>query len=156
MIHDAIANYLSSSLRFHDEKQKPSVNTVRDLMQLVKFVLKNARVMDCIQGAEMLWGRDTLFDDYTKLTALVKKSRSSDDLAFMVELVFVRMKLSVNISGGQTPENPTRSSLQSKAGEIAQAQATRDAFTWLKKFGGETWAAHSPVIDDLLRPKVVN
>ena len=117
---------------------------------LNRQVLKNARVMDCIQGAEMLWGRDTLFDDYTKLTTLVKKSRSSDDLAFIVELIFVRMKLSVNVSGGQTPENPTRSSLQSKAGDVAQAQATRDAFMWLKKFGGQTWAAQSHIVDDLL------
>ena len=36
--HDAIANYLSSTLRFHDDKQKPTVNVVRDLMQLVKQV----------------------------------------------------------------------------------------------------------------------
>ena len=69
-------------------------------MQLVKQVLKNSRVMDCIQAAEMLWGRDTLFDDYTKLTTLVNKCRSPDDLAFIVELIFVRMKQSVQDNGG--------------------------------------------------------
>ena len=43
--HDLVAQYLGTSLKFHDEKQKPTGNSVRDLLQLVKHLLKNSRVI---------------------------------------------------------------------------------------------------------------
>ena len=135
--NDEIAAYLRTTLRWHDEHQAPSANVVRDLMQIAKHCLKNSRVMQAIQEVEMIWGRKTLFDDYTKLTAMVNRSRGPDDLAFTAEYLAAKMKRTT--PKGSLPDSPSRSALLSKAGDIGVSQLMRDTLVFIKKSGTPAW-----------------
>ena len=148
--HDEVAEWLHQNLRFHDEKQRPTANVVRDLTHLAKNVLKKKRVMEAVQEVEVLWGRNTMFDDYSKLTVMVNKSRGADDLAFMVEMMVVRMKASTK--EGDLPDNPARGSLQGKHGDPAQTQLARDTLAWIRKTGPASWKAHEEILKDLFTP----
>ena len=147
---EEIADFLGKSLKFHDETMKPGVNTVRDLLNLVKHVLPNKRVLTAIQDLEMVFGRSTLFDDYSKLNSIVNKSRSAEDLAFMIELLCARMKKATKAD--TKPDNPSRSSLVAKAGELANVQLTRDAIQWIRNQACKTWAGHDDLVKALLMP----
>jgi len=148
--HEEVSTWLCKHVRFHDPKQKPTANVVRDLMSLSRSLLKNQRVMTSIQECEMLWGRNTMFDEYSKLAALVHKSRSADDLGFMVEMIAFRMKASCGDT--DLPENPSKASLQSKQGEASQAQLVRDALNFIRKGSPASWKDHEDLVKALFTP----
>ena len=110
---------MASALKWPDEKQVPSDTVVKDLLAIGKTILSNARAMTAIQEAHTKWGRNTLFDDYTKLTAIMHKIKGAGELAMIVETLVENMKRAT--PSGKEPENPTRTSLTAKSGELAMA-----------------------------------
>ncbi len=149
-LHQEIAQFLKSQLRWHDEKQAPSEVVVRDLLLLTRTILKSDRAMRAIQEAEVLWGRNTLFDEYSKLTAIVNKSRGAEDLAFIVESLVSTMKQTT--PPGSNPDVVSRATLSGRHGDIAVAQLSRDVLSWLLKQKPESWAKHNLLLDKFLSP----
>ena len=107
--------------------------------------------MQAIQETEMHWGRKTLFDDYTKLTGIMNKSRGVDDLSFIVEYLAAKMKRTTKEDC--LPDNPSKTQLLSKNGDIAVAQLCRDFLSHIKKKAGNLWSGvDQQVLQSLMTP----
>ena len=150
----AVADWLGKNIKFHDQKAAPSSSTCKDLYQLQKHFLNNTRVHAAIVEAERLWGRETLFDQYSKLTILHQKSQNDDDQAFMVEWLLAEMKTTPPPG---LPENPTRQQLQAFGGPICMAQNIRQAVLCVLKPQSAknvppTWASHGNFVEQLTKP----
>ena len=130
-----IADYLASKITFFDPKQAPSAKVIESLLLNGMHVYKNRRCKSAIGEAEVMHGRDHPFDEYTKVRAMITKSRNKDDLGFIFEFIVLQMKLDPGVT-----MNQSRDSLTARAGVVAEAQAARDALAWLWKQGGEGWA----------------
>ena len=83
--HQAVSEFLCTKLKWHDEKQKPSITVVRYLPNIGNSFLPNRRCMYVREYTETLWERNTPSDEYTTLNAICNKIRTADDLAFIVE-----------------------------------------------------------------------
>ena len=93
--------------------------------------------MIVVSEVDALWGRNTPFDEYTKLHAMTNKDKSPDELAFIVESLVLTMRL--NVPEGQLPDVPSRASLVSKSGDLACIQMTRGVVLHLAKLKCKSW-----------------
>jgi hypothetical protein len=121
--------WLKKNIRFHDEKSIPSVHTCRGLYSIVTGFMQNQRAFAAYREAAQLYGRSTLFDDYSKLLIMKNRSRSTEDLAFIAEWLLVDMK--ANAQPPKMPDNPSQRALNQQGSPITVAQVTRDALMFL-------------------------
>ena len=96
---------------------------MRDLRILGEKLLTNPRALSAIEEAEALWGRNTIFVEYSKLLVIANRSRGADDVAFIVEYLVADMKRNTKCSSN--PDVPSRVSLMGKPGDVAAAQLVR-------------------------------
>ena len=147
-VHD----WLKANIKFHDEKAIPSAHTCKELYSLVNDFIKNRRAFGAYQEAETAYGRQTMFDEYSKLTLMNQKSRDAEDLAFIAEYLVADMK--ANTPSSRAPENPSQSKLKEFGGPIALAQAVKDALTCLlQKDTPPTWARFADLVKELAQPR---
>ena len=150
--YEDVAAWLKSNIKFHDEKQIPSPNTCRDLHAVSSLFLKNKRAFAAYQEAETLWGRATLFDEYSKMVILTQKCRNPKDLAFIAEWLLADMKANCK-SPSAVPDKVSQGRLKEIGGPICVAQATMDAVQWLITTDmPPTWALHSDLLQELAQP----
>ena len=150
--YEDVAAWLKSNIKFHDEKQVPSPNTCRDLHAVSSLFLKNKRAFAAYQEAETLWGRATLFDEYSKMVILTQKCRNPKDLAFIAEWLLADMKANCK-SPSAVPDKVSQGRLKEIGGPICVAQATMDAVQWLITTDmPPTWALHSDLLQELAQP----
>ena len=84
---EEMSKWLMSHFRFSDEAQKPSERVVKELQKLCSSYMTNPRCMAAYTRCELIWGRNTTFDDYTKLSLLVQRAAGPNDLGFLAEWV---------------------------------------------------------------------
>ena len=150
--YDEVAAWLKSNIKFHDENAAPSANTCRDLHAVSSLFLKNKRAFAAYQEAETLWGRSTLFDEYSKMVILVQKCRNPSDLAFVAEWLLADMKANCG-SPPDAPDKVSQARLKEVGGPICIAQATKDAVQWLMTTDvPPSWAPHSDLLQELAQP----
>ena len=113
-------------------------------------MLPNQRAMSAVEEAASIWGRKTLFDEYSKTLAICTKARGKDDLAFVTEYLALHMKTSTGPK--ECPDSPSRVSLKSKTGLVSQAQFTKDALAWLSKTYSKEWVDSSSFANIILTP----
>ncbi len=149
--YEDVSAWLKAHIKFHDEKAVPSAHVCRDLHSLGTDFIKNRRAFAAYQEAETLWGRSTMFDEYSKLVILVQKSRSAEDLAFVCEWLLAVMKKTA--PPPQVPENYTQVKLKDVGGPLCLAQAAKDAVTCLlKQNTPPTWAPFAELLGQLSQP----
>ena len=147
-VHD----WLKANIKFHDDKAIPSAHTCKELYSLVNDFIKNRRAFAAYQEAETAYGRQTMFDEYSKLTIMNQKSRSPEDLAFIAEYLVAEMK--ANTPSSRVPDNPSQSKLKEYGGPICFAQAVRDALSCLlHKDTPPTWANFGDLVQKLAQPR---
>ena len=150
--NNKIAAYLRSSINWSDPKKTPSANTVRDLLSLKKHLLKNVKAMECIQIAEVLYGRDTLFDQYSKLIIICNKSKGATDLAYIMEGLVASMQRTT--PAGECPDVPSNVELQAKNSDIHVWQLVRSCMARL--FPEGKWNELASIVAAMQRPLEVN
>ena len=87
-----IAEYLKRKIKWADPRNVPSAHVVGALLSISRHVMKNTRVMQTIQKADALWGREHIFDEYSKLKVIVGRASNPEELAYMIEGLFVAMR----------------------------------------------------------------
>lgn len=148
--YDDVSTWLRTHIKFHDEKAVPSANVCKDLHSLANDFVKNHRAFAAYQEAETLWGRSTLFDEYSKLLIMCQKSRNPEDLAFIAEWLLAEMKTT---PPPRVPDNPSQGKLKDVGGPICLAQVARDAVTCLlKKNLPPTWAPFAALLEQFGQP----
>lgn len=63
----SIAAFLKTSVRWSNAKRCPSEQTVGHLLQISQLFSKAPRARHAVAVAESLWGRDTVFDETSKV-----------------------------------------------------------------------------------------
>ena len=121
--------WLKENIKFHDEKSIPSVHTCKHLYSVAIGFIQNERAFAAYREAAQLYGRSTLFDDYSKLIIIKNRSRSKEDLAFIAEWLLGDMK--ANAQPPKLPDNPSLREIGQPGGPISLAQNTRDALMCL-------------------------
>ena len=150
--YEEVAAWLKSNIKFHDESAAPSANICRDLHVVSSLFLKNKRAFAAYQEAETLWGRATLFDEYSKMVILTNKCRNPTDLAFVAEWLLADMKANCK-SPPAVPDKVSQGRLKEIGGPICIAQATMDSVQWLITTDmPPTWAPHSDLLQELAQP----
>ena len=149
--YQEVHDWLRTNIKFHDEKAIPSAHTCKDLYALATDFIKNRRAFAAYQEAEQLWGRSTMFDEYSKLIITCQKSRGEEDLAFIAEWLLADMK--AHSLPPKVPDNPSQSKLKECGGPISVAQAARDALiSLLQKDVPSTWAPFAELLQKLAQP----
>jgi hypothetical protein len=149
--YQEVHEWLKTNIKFHDEKAVPSAHTCKDLFALATDFIKNKRAFAAYQEAETLWGRSTMFDEYSKLIIACQKSRSEEDLAFIAEWLLADMK--AHSLPPKVPDNPSQSKLKECGGPISVAQAARDALiSLLQKDVPPTWSPFRELLQNLVQP----
>jgi len=146
-----VADWLGQHIKFHDRREIPSANVCRDLSTVAQDFLQNKRAFAAYQEAEAEWGRETWFDDYSKLLFLIKQGHSADELAFIVE--FLLAEMIATSPAPKRPENLPMSKLKADASPVYIARASRAAvrqLTCVKR--PPSWAPFTDLVADLCRP----
>ena len=126
---ESITTYIKSHIKFHDKKRELTTATVSQLLNIGTMLSKSPKAQRVADMAENTWGRDTLFDEYSKVLLVVNKSCTSAECEFLFEGLFVMMCRSNN------QDQPSKADLQSKSGEISVLQfIMRTAHHVLKKY----------------------
>ena len=142
------SKWLLDHFRFSDEAQKPTDEIVRTLMRLCAWYLHNEKTMAAYTRCELLWGRNTTFDDYTKLNLLVNRAAGPNDLAYLTEWVAL---YHFQQASTEKCETLSKQEISGKTGEMNTALACKGAVEWLKKQGPESWKKHE-VIQSISTP----
>ena len=142
------SKWLLDHFRFSDEAQKPSEDTVRVLMRLCAWYLPNKKSMAAYTRCELLWGRNTTFDDYTKLNLLANRAAGPNDLAFLTEWIAL---YHFHQAHTEKCETLSKAEISTKAGEISTALVCKGAVEFLKKQGPESWKKHE-IIQSISTP----
>jgi len=104
--------------------------------------------MHATQEAELLWGRATQFDEYSKNETILTKCRGAEDISFVYE--WIVMKLKRTTRANQAPTNATRKDLLSYT--LPVAKLVRDALGWVLKQGGPVWKDYKSLLDRIAQP----
>ena len=136
---DEICKFLNARIRFSDEAQKPSERVVKELQKLCSSYMTNPRCMAAYTRCEMIWGRNTTFDDYTKLSLLVQRAAGPHDLAFMTEWVALHH---LQQETREACEPLSKNEISSKPGLISTALVSKSAITFLKSMAPASWKKH--------------
>ncbi len=123
-----VAEYLKENIKWGDPRNVPSEHVVDVLLTIGKHVLKNPRALHCIEHAEVLWGRSHLFDEYSKVKIICGRAHSPDELAWLVEGLFVSMKRATPADA--FPDKLSQAELKNRVGELSMWKLTRDLVTW--------------------------
>ena len=150
---DEICKWLNAHFKFSDEAQMPSERTVKSLQQLCSLYLTNSRCMAAYTRCELIWGRNTTFDDYTKLTLLVQRAAGPHDLAFMTEWVAL---YHLQQETREACEPLSKNEISSKPGLISTALVSKSAITFLKSMvPPESWKKHD-ILAKICSPSVAS
>ena len=152
-----VSDFLKYKLKWHSASECPSENTVRDLRMIGQTFIRNSRAMAAAQQAGVLYGRGTVFDEYSKLTLICQRAKSADHLAFLAEYYLETMKRNTPL--GQKPDVAAKAAMSRRGGDLGQASLLRDAVQWLfKKNVSVAWSAHqgdsdiADIIEAMQRP----
>ena len=80
-----IAEYLRDHINWSESRRVPSKETVSQLIQIGSMLQKAPRAKNIMSRAEVLWGRDTIFDETSKLLLLVQRTGNVRELCFVFE-----------------------------------------------------------------------
>ena len=100
---------------------------------------------------ELIWGRNTTFDDYTKLTLLVQRAAGPHDLAFMTEWVAL---YHLQQETREACEPLSKAEISSKCGQIATALVSKTAIAFLKSSGPASWKKHD-ILGKICTPRLL-
>ena len=108
----AIAEHLAT-LRWYDMKRCPKKDTCESYLHIGGMLRRASRAQVAIEIAAVKYGRDTIFDEPSKLLLFVQKSLNIQDFEFMMEGLLVNMIRTGNADRQSVAE------LKSKAGDPA-------------------------------------
>ncbi|CAE7734968.1 unnamed protein product [Symbiodinium sp. CCMP2592] len=108
-----ISDWLQSNIKWHDPKRCPSANTVGQLTTIGESLAAAPRARAAVQAARVHLGRDTIFDEYSKVLIVVQRCDGPEEFSFVCE--FLLMKLLRGKSGWSQAE------LKAKAGDVSFA-----------------------------------
>ena len=108
----SIAAHLNT-LRWYDKKRCPKKDTVEQLVNIGTMLRRSPRAQLCLEMASAKYGRDTIFDEPTKLLLMVQRSANPADFEFVVEGLYVQMLRTENVDRQSVAE------LKAKAGEVS-------------------------------------
>ncbi|CAE7561535.1 unnamed protein product, partial [Symbiodinium pilosum] len=108
-----ISAWLQQNIKWTDPKRCPSANTVGQLLGIGESLNAAPRAKATTQAIRASFGRDTLFDQHSKVLVLCQRSLCPAELEFVTE--FLGMKM---LRGA---ENVSASELKSKAGDVSFA-----------------------------------
>ena len=122
---EAIAQRLRAQIKWSDSKRIPSRETVEHHLQISAYVTKSEQASLALQIARLKYGRQTIFDEHTKLLLCVQRSGSLAEFGFLIEGLLALMVRSQNM------DRPSLSELKSKTGPISTLQFLRKYFRYL-------------------------
>ena len=96
-----VSNWLAANISFPTEESKVGEGALAKLLLMGQHFLPNPRAMAAQQEAGILWGRNNIFDDYTKLRGIADLTRNGEELAFVCEWVVSKSKR--NTKPGELP-----------------------------------------------------
>ena len=108
----AIAEHLAT-LRWYDMKRCPKKDTCESYLHIGGMLRRAPRAQVAIEIAAVKYGRDTIFDEPSKLLLFVQKALNVADFEFMMEGLLVNMIRTNNADRQSVAE------LKSKAGDPA-------------------------------------
>jgi hypothetical protein len=116
--NEAIAKWLSENISWKDRKRAPGKDTVGDLIKLGEFFGASPRSAELVSLARAEWGRDTLFDEASKLLIIVNRAPTIQKAHFAFEFLFAKMKR----LGQAQPDKTGKDELKSKASRARRAR----------------------------------
>ena len=122
---EAIAQRLRVQIQWSDSKRIPSCETVEHHLQIAAYVTKSEQASLALQIARLKYGRQTIFDEHTKLLLCVQRSQSLAEFGFLIEGLLALTVRSQNM------DRPSLSELKSKTGPISTLQFLRKYFRYL-------------------------
>ena len=122
-----IADYLGKEIQWSDRKRAPSKETCHQLISIGNMLQKAPRSRVVMSLAEVAWGRDTIFDEFSKLLMIVQKCSSVNEFEFVMEGLYTGMKRTDNV------DRWSKTELSSKAGELNRWIFTYKYFMYLLK-----------------------
>ncbi len=108
---EGIAEYLRTNIRWADPKRTPTTATVSHLLTIGNMVARCPQAQELIVFGESHGGRESLFDEYSKLLLVVNKAVNPAHFLYLMEGLFVRAMLTENCKMSKTE-------LSSKSGEL--------------------------------------
>jgi hypothetical protein len=117
---EEVAKFMNEHIKWSDASQAPSSNNVRDFLKIAKEFDGNPGASAAVQAAQALYGRRTIFDEYSKLLVLCNRASTKQDLAWLCEWIYVGMKR----QSGE-PDKASLAELKNKAGDVSIALVTR-------------------------------
>ncbi len=79
-----IATYLKEKVKWSSALRQPSAETVGQLLNISSMMKKSKIVTQTSGLAALKWGRDTFYDQYSKLLILTQKSTSGPEFDFLL------------------------------------------------------------------------
>ena len=123
---NAIAEHLAT-LKWYDAKRCPKKDTVEHYLTIGGMLRRAPRAQVALEMASARFGRDTVFDEPTKLLLFVQKSANAAELEFLMEGLLVGMIRSNNMDRQSVQE------LKNRAGEPAALLFIRRYFLHLER-----------------------
>ena len=122
----AVRDYLVQKIRWSSDKRIPSVEICGNLMHIVAMFAKVPLATQISQLCKVKFGRDSLFDEHSKLYIILQKCPAQHDFSFALQGIWCDM-LRKNTS------NPYSSGeLRSKTGPIAVWVFLKKLFAYWK------------------------
>ena len=131
-----ISDWLHKNVTWSDVKRCPSSNTVGQLLTIGNALAEAPKAVAAMALARATFGRDTLFDEYSKVLILVQKASGPKELEFLVEFLVVKLF--------RGSEAWSQAELKGKAGDTAFAIFVRKYADYLCGFLKDHGLAQNP------------
>ena len=116
--------YMVSNMNWGD-KGPPSLDMVKHFLEMGKRFKENVLAYAAVEEAQSTYGRNTLFDEWSKVRIVTQRATLNKDLCWVCEYFLVLYHAQASLGDKSKVENHSTGDLKAKSGELSVCLITR-------------------------------